>query len=196
MQLRVSRLVHHIEVMHLACSLQTRGDPLVPGRFVGVEIGVHEACLTRVMLDWFPKCVWHAVDPYKVYHADGYHSGDKVLRQRDWDAMFAQVCADFKRHIDSKQLVMHRKASDDAAADFADASVDLVFVDGLHTAPQVTRDVQNYWPKLRAGGIMCGHDVNHGCGVNQALEDLGRPYEVLSGYVWRYAPKLTNSEAL
>ncbi len=36
--------------------------------------------------------------------------------------------------------------------------VDFVFVDGEHSYPYVKQDVELYWPKIRPGGFMCGHD--------------------------------------
>lgn len=39
-----------------------------------------------------------------------------------------------------------------------DHSFDFCFVDGDHTEPVISCDVQNYYPKVRIGGIYSGHD--------------------------------------
>lgn len=39
-----------------------------------------------------------------------------------------------------------------------DGSVDLVYVDARHDYCGVLADVRGWWPKLRPGGIMAGHD--------------------------------------
>jgi predicted O-methyltransferase YrrM len=41
---------------------------------------------------------------------------------------------------------------------FADEFFDLIFIDGDHAYEKVQRDIELYYPKLKTGGIMCGHD--------------------------------------
>jgi predicted O-methyltransferase YrrM len=49
-------------------------------------------------------------------------------------------------------------ASEDAARLIADGSFDLVFVDADHGYDAVKRDIAAWLPKVRRGGILCGHD--------------------------------------
>ena len=37
-------------------------------------------------------------------------------------------------------------------------SIDLIFIDGNHTYKYVLDDLENYYPKLKKTGIMCGDD--------------------------------------
>lgn len=48
----------------------------------------------------------------------------------------------------------------DAAAKFADGSVDVVFVDADHAYESVAKDIAAWWPKVKPGGIMAGHDFS------------------------------------
>ena len=41
---------------------------------------------------------------------------------------------------------------------YEDESLDFVFIDGDHSYDGVTRDIKAYWPKVRIGGIISGHD--------------------------------------
>ena len=54
---------------------------------------------------------------------------------------------------------MLRSNFDDALAQFADASIDVFHLDGLHTETAVRHDVDSWLPKLRPGGILLLHDV-------------------------------------
>lgn len=63
------------------------------------------------------------------------------------------------------------KPSVEASADFADESLDAVFIDGDHSREAVLADLNAWAPKLKKGGILAGHDVI--CeGVLMALNDF------------------------
>jgi predicted O-methyltransferase YrrM len=51
-----------------------------------------------------------------------------------------------------------RKFSFDAANDFADCSLDFVYVDAVHDYKNALRDILDWWPKIKPGGVMAGHD--------------------------------------
>jgi hypothetical protein len=42
------------------------------------------------------------------------------------------------------------------------SSVTLCFIDGDHRTPVIEQDLDNYWPKVKKGGIFAGHDYNAG----------------------------------
>ena len=51
-----------------------------------------------------------------------------------------------------------RKHSVVAAADVTDGSLDFVFIDADHTYPAVVADIAAWWPKVKPGGWIGGHD--------------------------------------
>lgn len=52
----------------------------------------------------------------------------------------------------------HRMTTDEAVSLFDDASLDGVFIDADHSYEAVKKDITNWMPKVRKGGILAGHD--------------------------------------
>ncbi len=64
-------------------------------------------------------------------------------------------------------------SSPDAAALFADKSLAAVYVDGDHSYEGAKADILAWWPKIRPGGYMCGHDyVSNMPGVVRAVTEI------------------------
>ena len=59
--------------------------------------------------------------------------------------------------------------SDDASTAFEDDSVSFCWVDACHYDTSVTRDITAWWPKIKSGGVISGHDW-HWTGVNKAVK--------------------------
>jgi SAM-dependent methyltransferase len=47
-----------------------------------------------------------------------------------------------------------------AAHSYADGSLDFVFLDNDHSAPHVLKELKAWWPKVKPGGVLAGHDIN------------------------------------
>jgi len=62
------------------------------------------------------------------------------------------------KQIPDIRFVLFR--SDIAEDRIRNSSIDLLFIDGAHHYPQIKRDIINYWPKLKVGGILLGHDYS------------------------------------
>lgn len=69
-----------------------------------------------------------------------------------------------------------RKTSVDAAVEI-NGPLDFVFIDGDHTEPAVRQDIDLWWPKVRRGGVLAGHDYTdalHSPGVRSAVDTWSR----------------------
>ena len=61
----------------------------------------------------------------------------------------------------------------DMAESFNDNSLDFIFIDADHTYESVVKDLNAWYPKLKRGGIISGHDyMNNDFGVKQAVNEL------------------------
>jgi hypothetical protein len=51
-------------------------------------------------------------------------------------------------------------------------SLDMIFIDADHDYGAVKKDLINYYPKLKKGGIFAGHDYTENCGVVTAVDEF------------------------
>ena len=72
-----------------------------------------------------------------------------------------------------------------AAAGVPDDSVDVVWLDGAHDYDGVRRDIEAWWPKVRAGGFIGGDDFVKCIGVKEAVsERFGARAAVADTHYW------------
>jgi len=81
-------------------------------------------------------------------------------------------------------LTVMQMTSSEAASQFEDGSLDGVFIDGDHASGAVTADIQAWRPKVKAGGILAGHDYSSAWpGVISAVDALC-PDRKIVGQSW------------
>lgn len=132
--------------------------PFVKSDHHGVEIGVFRGNSSTVFLD---HCAhMHFIDPcveYDDYPDKGWACQEKpFLKLLEPYAGRFTFIKGFSGAV-SGQIPM----------------VDFVFLDGNHSYKYVMGDCELYWPKIKPGGFLCGHDYNAGHpGVNQAVDEF------------------------
>jgi hypothetical protein len=120
----------------------------------GVEVGVQRGRFSRDILSRWPTCQsFTLIDLWaqQTNYVDGANVADNVQEQIYQEAL-SNVA-----QFGSKVNVL-RMLSSEAALQVADHSLDFVYIDARHDYCGVLEDLTAYWPKLRPGGIMAGHD--------------------------------------
>jgi predicted O-methyltransferase YrrM len=64
-----------------------------------------------------------------------------------------------------------------------DNFVDIIFIDADHSYEAVKKDIIKFTPKLKSGGLLTGHDIDYP-GVNQAVNELIKEFDVGPNFVW------------
>jgi predicted O-methyltransferase YrrM len=126
---------------------------------VVVELGFFAGRCTAVMA---PICQangnkYHAVD--NCAGADIRDPATKAQKSRDMRKAF-------DNNMKSLNLLdyVSTHVADSAASSrmFTDECVDFCFVDASHVAENVKRDIEAWWPKIKRGGVLGGHDYSWG----------------------------------
>jgi hypothetical protein len=131
---------------------------------VGVEVGVFEGAFSETILDTWKGTKLYLVDPWAVLPGygpglglvDGKDFNASKASQADWDKVFE----DCKRRLErfGERAEMLRLSSFRAAAQFANESLDFIYIDGDHSFEAVSIDLAIWYPKLKHGGFFSGHD--------------------------------------
>ncbi|HET6499031.1 MAG TPA: class I SAM-dependent methyltransferase [Coriobacteriia bacterium] len=127
---------------------------------VGAEVGVWQGRLSERLLAARPRLRLYMVDrwlappPEDSYYASGAQMARHPQRTFDLARMEAE-----RRTAPwvERRCILHMD-SVTAAGCVADGSLDFAFLDGDHSYDGVTRDLRAWAPKVRPGGLLCGHD--------------------------------------
>lgn len=144
---------------------------------VMIEIGSYVGESTEIFAKNFKKVI--SIDPY----INDYDKNDPACEYMD----LTEVYKIFKSVISNYDNILHiRKTSDDAIEDIKNIEVDLIYIDGLHTYKQVSKDIENYKKLVKKSGFITGHDYHPVWqGVVDAIhEAIGEPEMIFQDTSW------------
>jgi glycosyltransferase involved in cell wall biosynthesis len=138
-----------------------------------VEVGVLRGEFSREFLDRWSGSRLYLVDPWG-------NVPDCVDITNLTDEEHEQALAETHKNLapHSGRYVVCRQLSAEAATRFADGSLDFVFIDANHEYAAIRSDLWRWYPKVRPGGILAGHDFLDGLnpdgeyGVNFAVREF------------------------
>jgi hypothetical protein len=153
---------------------------------IGVAFGGH---LEKIMSDTATEKAY-AIDPYFLYESstDSFSYQEINYTQADYDNLFKFASERLKKFGNKVDFL--RESSTDASKKIDDNYLDLVFIDAEHTFDALRKDIEAWFPKVKNGGIVSGHDYNHGNFpdvkrlVDEWCEEKNYDLNIGEGYVW------------
>jgi predicted O-methyltransferase YrrM len=109
---------------------------------IGAEIGVFEGVYSEILCKANPRLKLYGIDSWTVRR---YRQGYKKTLKR----------------LKKYNVELIKKASLDAVKDFPNMFFDFVYIDASHKFDDVMRDIIEWSPKVKKGGIVAGHDYIH-----------------------------------
>jgi len=140
-----------------------------------VEIGVKTGKYSDFLLTH-----WHgrrliSVDPWLEAEPEEYVDRANVP-QGEHERFYETTLQRLAPH--GKRSEIRRLMSVEATRDVPDASLDFVYIDARHDYESVLEDLDAWFPKVRPGGILAGHDYVDGTfssgvfGVKSAVDEF------------------------
>jgi hypothetical protein len=158
---------------------------------IGVEVGTDRGIFAWHLLRGCRFTRFFTVDPYCV----GYDDNDPMSHMSPADRVKDEKAAK-ELLCEFENCRMLRTTSAEAAKDFGDGTVDFVYLDGCHRYESVKEDVGLWWPKVKVGGVLAGHDFLSGQadlisgGVQSAVmsefDDIGLVPEIKQDDPWSW----------
>lgn len=136
------------------------------------EIGVFRGESTLSLFNYCDIKKIYLIDPFNKEIADSFNPTDGTNRHIN-DSLFEETKSKLSKYLD--KVVFLKETSDDAFNKINDGELDFLFIDGCHTYECVYKDLVNYYPKVKSGGIISGDDFSNkfqGFGIIDAVNDV------------------------
>lgn len=135
------------------------------------EIGVENGMFMKLVMSKTDIDKWYGIDAWRLFSQEEYPDDiNKLGEENMYDNLkaAAMVAKDF-----GNRICLIRELSGDAVDLFPDNLFDAVYIDANHSYKGSKEDITAWLPKVRDGGVMCGHDY-----INYHNEDDGVTFGV------------------
>ena len=151
---------------------------------VGLELGVLEGEYSKFILDNCPNLNLILMDCWqeqeKEIYKDDFNSSNLIQSER-----ILKTIQNTINNYDRMRLI--KGFSDEFCNFFLDEIFDFIYIDGNHSYESVKKDLNNWYPKVKKGGLFCGHDYVEGFfgpnrnipfGVRPAVNEFANQYNI------------------
>lgn len=126
------------------------------GLKTGVELGVNEGGYSDLLLTESKLDKLYSIDAWNLDASETMAAPFKA-----WTVKQVKSAEEIAREVLGKhgeRSVVIKGNSFDAASQFDDNSIDFIFFDAGHRFSGFALDMINWWPKIKMGGVIAGHD--------------------------------------
>jgi len=121
----------------------------------GAEIGVGKGEHAQLILSRYSGRL-HLIDIWEKQNSEEY---EDIANEQDHEKNL-KICLENLKKFQNR-FFFHKKKSTEACQDFLNESLDFVYIDANHKYEFVKKDIELWFPKIRKGGILSGHDYFH-----------------------------------
>lgn len=121
---------------------------------IGAELGVQRGLFAEHMLRNWPNCSKYVL--VDLWQQQSKYNDIANVDNNAQEALYQET----KQRLQpwKEKIVICRNFTTHCASAFSDASFDFVYVDARHDYDGALTDISQWWPKLKVGGILAGHD--------------------------------------
>lgn len=127
----------------------------------GAEIGVAKGINSESILKELNIEKLYLIDVWDNYN-EGVYKGP----------MEKNYNLTLKKFGNDKRVKIIKDFSSNVVKNIKDGSLDFVYIDGNHSYKYVYQDIEGWFPKIKNGGVIAGHDVFNGPEVLEAVKDF------------------------
>ena len=134
----------------------------------------------NIILD-IVNCLANLIDPYEIY--DGWDSDGEVRHMDGEDIKEVEEFAKKRLEQHRDKIIWIKKKSENVSS--LSANLDFVYIDGAHDYENVKKDLEIYYPLLKKGGILCGHDFGRE-GLTKAVWEFSKKINKVIKFRWEF----------
>jgi hypothetical protein len=123
---------------------------------VGAEVGVQKGLFSNQILSCWEGQLLYSIDPWADFRGDERYRDPSNVEQEEQDARYRETCERLACYGNRSRIL--RMTSLAAALTMADDALDFVYIDAMHHYEAVKEDLALWFPKVKVGGLLCGHD--------------------------------------
>lgn len=118
------------------------------------EIGVYKGDFSKLLLSNWEGAMLFSIDPWRYQENARFDSSN--IEQEEHDEAYKIARTTLAQFGPRSKII--RDFSVNASARFENESLDFVYIDARHDYRSVNSDLNAWWPKIKLGGIIAGHD--------------------------------------
>lgn len=157
---------------------------IMPKNAVVAEVGVQEGTFSSFIIQHTDPIKLYLIDCWEFQDPRIFDDPEANVNQDAQDELYNKVKTKFS---DNPNVIILKKYSKDAASMFPDEFFDWVYIDSNHAYEAVKEDLSLWYPKVKKGGFICGHDYlhfeRHGFGITKALNEFMRDNNLYFTYL-------------